>query len=188
MRGSEKNATIFELNVPSGVMVVGNDFRGHFRVLGDFDVNKPTGIRKTTEAMAAVGCAHGFVGNSCPGVYQTKLNTFIIAGSGEKGSPRGTKVASVCTDLWWYSIVDYDEFKRRGCEGKYGDAQLVPTKPGVYRFTHYNASPASYKKPHIYAKIEWVREPDPVKDYASAWAKQNFTAGQVVARKIGKYP
>lgn len=106
----------------------------------------------------------------------------------DKDSPRGTHVASICTDLWWYSIVDYDEFKRRGCEGEYSDAQLVSTKPGVYRFTHYNTYSASYQKPHVYAKIEWVRDPDPVKDYASVWDKQNFTAGQVIAISIEKYP
>ena len=189
MRDSRRNApTIFELNVPSGAMVVGNDFRGHFRILGGFNVNEPKGKRKITKAMASVGCAYGFVGNSFPGVYQTKPNTFIIAGSGEEGPPPGAEVASICTDLRWYSVVDHDEFKRRGCERKYRDAQLVLTKPGVYRFTHYNTRFAGYKKPHIYAKIEWVRKPDPVKDYASEWAKQNFTAGQVIARNIAMYP
>jgi hypothetical protein len=189
MNSAENNTpTIFELNVPSGTLVVGNDFRGHFRILGDFDINGLEGTRKTIAAMAAIGCAHGYVGNSCPGVYQTRPDTFIIAVPGEEEEPVGTQVASICTDLWWYSIVDYDEFKRRGCEGKYDDAQLVSTKPGVYRFTHHHSETSNYEKSHIYTQIEWVREPDPVKDYDAAWKKQNFTAGQVIARSIGNYP
>lgn len=164
----------FELNIPSGVMVVANDLRDHFNFEDDFNVNTAMGIVKTTKAMEKIGCAHAFVGNSSPGVYKTGENTFIVASSGynEKTGgekkPKGKRVATICTDLWWYSIVDWNEFKKRKCNGKY-QIDKVKVKPGVYRFSHFYGTgqkfEKNFEKPSIFTKIEWLRIPDPVKKY-----------------------
>jgi len=186
----------FELNVPSGVMIVANDLRSHFDFAGDYNVNTAIGCVKTTKAMEAVGCAHAAVGNSCPGVYKTGEDTFVIArvGYDEKTNkeiePKGVRVAGIVTDLWWYSIVDADEFEKRGCEGQYDDDR-VEVRPGVYRFTHLthlHHEENDYSEPFIYTSIEWVRPPDPVRDYQAESANKNFTAGQVIYNSMQTYP
>ncbi|KKL57029.1 hypothetical protein LCGC14_2239470, partial [marine sediment metagenome] len=100
----------FELNVPSGQIVATDDLRPLFDILGDYDINTDEGCRLTTLAYEQIGCAHGFVGNSCPGIYK-QGNKYIIANGGHDRD--GEQVGSIGTDLWWYSIVDADEFKRR---------------------------------------------------------------------------
>jgi len=177
----------FELNVPSGVMVVGNDFRDHFNFLGDFNTDEIDGRVKTTEAMAEVGCAHAFVGNSCPGMYLVGENEFVIA-SVMEGKEPGVKVASICTDLWWYSIVDKDEFLRRGFVGMYADAQEVSVRPGVYRFAHNLWRAEEENDVEVFSTIQWVREPDPVRNFAAERATIQFTAGQIFHRSVQDYP
>lgn len=173
MKDSFDVSVTFELNVPSGVMVVANDLRPDFDFCGDYDVNTAIGCVKTTKAMEAIGCAHAFVGNSCPSMYRTGENTFIIASTGydkeadKNIEPMGVRVASIVTDLWWYSIVDADEFQRRGCQGQY-DVDRVHVKPGVYRFTHFqHLDHDKGDEPFTYTLIEWVRLPEPVCDYQS---------------------
>lgn len=186
----------FELNVPSGIMIVANDLRCHFCILGEYDINTRIGRVKTTKAVEQIGCAYAFVGNTCPGVYRVDENTLIIAepGHDEENNreiePRGEHVAGIVTDLWWYSIVDGDEFKRRGCADEGNEVDQVPVKPGVHRFTHYQHldHDADDQKPHVFTKIEWVRPPDPVRNYQAEWDARNFTAGQVIHNSIKNYP
>lgn len=188
-----KEEIVFELNVPSGIMVAGNDFRPHFDFLGDYNINEIGERIKTTKAMEKIGCAHAFVGNSCPGVYKTGENTFIIAAHGydeetdENINPEGIEVANTGGDISWYSIVDKDEFIRRGCEGVYSYNEIV-VNPGVYRFTHNLAFNDEYDKATIYTEIEWIRPPDPVKDYQKEWLEKNFTAGQIIYNSILRSP
>lgn len=188
----------FELNVPSGVMVVANDLRPTFGFLGSYDVNKSIGCVKTTKAMEAIGCAHAFVGNTCPGVYRIGENKFIVAsrGTGEGNDdkpidPPGEHVGGIITDLWWYSIVDLDEFKRRGLKVDKRNVDLVKTRPGVYKLAHFRHLKKFWddcNHPVIYTEIEWVRPPDPVKDYRAKFMTKNFTAGQVVSHMIKSWP
>ena len=178
---------VFELNIPSGVMIVANDLRPDFDFEGDFNINTAMGRVKTTKAMEAIGCAHAYVGNSCPSVYKTGKDKFVIASSGydeendKEIKIKGKCVANICTDLWWYSIVDSDEFKKRGCEGKY-TADKVNVKPGVYRFTHFYGTGQKFekenKKPTIYSEIERIRPPEPAKYY-----KRTYPVTPKVAKK-----
>ena len=195
----------FELNVPSGRMVVANDLRPLFDFVGDYDINTCVGCMKHPLAMAENGCAQGFVGNSCPGVFRLDKNrlTIAVTGSGEEDddgnideddprlTPPGEHVAGICTDLWWYSIVDHDEFVRRAGEETLDDhnAETVDVKPGVYRFRHLFHS-IERDSPHqqTYTEIEWVREPDPVRDFKAERLAFHLTAGQVVAESLSKYP
>lgn len=196
----------FELNVPSGKLVVANDLRPLFDFIGDYDINTLVGCMKHSLAMAEVGCAQGFVGNTCPGVYQIDDNKLTIAatGLGEEDddgnideddpelTPPGELVASICTDLWWYAIVDYDEFVRRDSKGTLDNhnAETVNVKPGVYRFRHlyYALDRDNCSQPQTYTEIEWVREPDPVRDFKAERLAFNLTAGQVVADSLSKHP
>jgi hypothetical protein len=136
--------------------------------------------------------AHAFVGNTCPGVYQINDSKFVIGTATERKRPvKGAKrVAGICTDLWWFSIVDYDQFvSRSGREpGEY--EEVVSVKPGVYRFRHryHQVDDDDYRNPQIYTYIDRVRKPDPVVDFQAEWMKLNFTVGQIIWGKLnGKY-
>ena len=264
----------FELNVPSGRMVVANDLRPLFDFMGDFDINTCVGGMKHSLAMAENGCAQGFVGNTCPGVYRLDDNRLTVADGGRreeemaleahefdgkrmrfefvcfdparedhcsgllrdlshgtpmvltrqmKGDevrltlegpcsvqsvyddqhaeivelldyelpPPGEYVAGICTDLWWYSIVDYDEFVRRAGEKTLKDhnAETVVVKPGVYRFCHlyYTLDRDCDDQPQTYTEIEWIREPDPVRDFNAERLAFHLTAEQVVAKSLPSY-
>lgn len=194
----------FELNVPSGKIVCRDDLRPLFDYYGDFNINTTLGTMQATLAMAKIGCAHGYVGNSCPGIYRQADDTYIIAnGAYPKDSdyddedfiaPEGERVAGICTDLWWYSLVDYDEFKKRAGKDvtpEDAGAEVFEVKPGVYRFHQMREDLNNEEKdgvPYTYAEFKWAREPDPVVDYLEEVRDRNFTIGQVVHRSLSNYP
>lgn len=60
--------------------------------------------------MAAVGCAYGPVGNSCPGLYRTGPDSYTIASpryddDDNPSLPECARLTGICTDLWAYSIA-----------------------------------------------------------------------------------
>lgn len=183
----------FEINIPSGHFVIGNDFRGAFPVAGDFDINTTAGMKATSDAYAKIGLAHAFVGNTCPGVYKIKDGSFVIGTCGSKGrSPvkRARRVAGVCTDLWWYSVADFDEYclrykiedKKTFLKEKDHYIDIIKCRPGVYRFKHqYHLQKDDYKQSQVYTYVDWVREPDPVVDLQADYESKNYTAGQIIS-------
>jgi hypothetical protein len=177
------------LNVPSGKMVVANDLREYFRVIGDYNVNYTEGCKKTTEAYEKVGMAHAFVSNTCPGVYKVSDRKFVIGCGTQRNRPvKGSRrVAGICTDLWWYSIVDYDQFKaraKREPDTRY--EEIVKCEPGLYRFRHqYHLTDRDdYTHPVIYTFVDRVKKPAPVVDYEAEYMKLDFTAGQIMRALI----
>jgi hypothetical protein len=202
-------AFVFELNIPSGRMAVANDLRNLFPIVGDYNINSRKGMLQTSMKYAEAGMAHGFVGNTCPGVYRTKKDAtkFIIGCSSydedgsdesrkEPGGRSAVRVGGVCTDLWWYSVVDGDELERR--LAKYGDnprrggpdVDYIECKPGVYRFTHvyHMIDRDDFSKPQVYCTIERVRKPDPMKDYEAEYKSLDLKAGQVILQQIRDWP
>ena len=218
--------TTWELNVPSGALVVANDLREWFPLGigedGDIpSINTVIGCQQTALAYAAVGLAHGIVGNSCPGVYQLdpkgtrhhRRTRFKIAnppsawvedpetGKERKMDPppsmEGTRVAGICTDLWWFSICDRDELLRRmkfdaGAEAAAIDdagGTAVPVRPGVYRFIHNEQARADYGGAEcVYTTFEWVREPDPVQDFMRSHADIESNAHAYVQAQTQQWP
>ncbi len=118
-----------ELNVPSGKMVVENDLRHLFPINGDFNINVEKNCMLASQAYAEVGMAHAFVGNTCPGLFKINNKYYTIA-----QTDKSRCLAGIVTDLWWYSIVDADEYTRRG--GNIEDVHVVKVPPGVYEFHH----------------------------------------------------
>lgn len=178
-------AFTFELNVPSGKMVVGNDFRDKFVVMGDYNINTVAGCMKTSLKYAKTGLAHAFVGNTCPGMFRIDKEHFVIGSNGSNGRnpvKHSKCVAVICTDLWWYSIADYDEFYRQ-YNMKPEIRKTVVCKPGVYCFTHlyHRINQDDYSSPQIFSKIDWVRDPDPIVDYFGEYMSMSFSAGQIIA-------
>jgi hypothetical protein len=137
--------------------------------------NSALGQAQAVEAMAAVGCAYGPVGNSCPGFYKTGEGTYVIANSGysytgpEDGwgddedytdiPVPGELLASVCTDLWAYSVADYDDYVSLG-----GIPQTV-ANPNTYR-TFVNVPAGVYKFTHHTGERGFDRDSSAVTYYA----------------------
>ncbi len=201
--------TEWELNVPSGKIVVANDLRGLFPLPNgeDFDINGTMGCRLTALAYAANGLSHAFVGNSCPGVYKCGDGLFKIVNpprdeewDGKKYVEvkpaqkfEGKRVAGICTDLWWYSICDQAEFQRR-CKRfkqKAADfsASIVSVKPGVYRFRH-DEEARRHEGPGecTYTRFEWIRDPDPVKDFLATYEEVDVHANAYVQAQVARWP
>lgn len=192
----------WELNVPSGKLVVANDLRklfpdGH---VGDADLNTLGGLREVSNAYATVGLAHGFVGNTNPGVYQLSPHQFKIAiAPDETVEPpvpfEGEEVAVIGTELWWYSLCDADEFARRrerfvkaSCDE---NVDTLSVRPGVYRFVHDDEVDNGRYEPErelVFATFEWVREPDPVKDHIGAWDAVEINAHAYVQHMTQRWP
>jgi hypothetical protein len=203
--------TEWELNVPSGKMVIANDLREAFPLPeGDgFDIDTTLGQRQTTLAYAANGMSHGFVGNSCPGVYKCKDGTYKITnppqdevwddetGKYVKVKPKpkfdGKRVAGICTDLWWFSICDQDELERRikhfKVDFREDRLDIVTVKPGVYRFLH-NEEARRHEGPEecVYTRFEWVRDPDPVKDFLGQYQEVEVNPHAFVQAQVKRWP
>lgn len=147
------------INVPSGKLIFGNDFRDIVEIDASYDVNRTRGSEQTSRAYADAGMIHITVGNTCPGLYkvsETRINVLspethnIYAETGTEDDadpdanlakpPKGEHVGGICTDLWWYSAMDYDLFKKIA-KKKYGKdwkkrtqgCDIVKVKPGCYK-------------------------------------------------------
>ncbi len=180
----------FELNVPSGLLVMQADLREFFYAPTDqFDITCYAGCRATTRAYENIGCAHAYVGNSCPGVYRLPGgdgNTFLIGNvNGEEHEDEfqlENVVRTIGGDLWWFSIADADEYVRRG--GLLEDRSLkhLSVKPGVYRFTQrsYDPSYLEDENEYLFALFEWVRPPDPRRDFIAEEHALHLTARQML--------
>jgi len=159
--------TTITLSVPSGKMVVDDDLRSVY----DWDreglasYGTALGQAQVVEAMAAIGCAYGPVGNSCPGLYRTAPDTYVIAipgyGDGAPSLRDESCLASICTGLWAYSIADAGHWEERGGDPHVPgwSGTIVDVTPGTYRFTHTLGArivDADGTAPQIFARVERV--------------------------------
>lgn len=192
----------WELNVPSGKLVVANDLRDWFpSPQGDrFDINNTKGTRASTDAYASVGLSYAYVGNTCPAVYELGEGSFKISSGSydededEPVDPKeGKQVASICTDLWWYSICDFDEFKQRSRQFKLKQrdarAEIIRVKPGVYRFRHFDEVDRDAPGETVFSVFEWVREADSVQASQAKRKKiEPYNAHAYVQACVQAYP
>jgi hypothetical protein len=205
----------WELNVPSGKIIVANDLRRWFPLPeGDDEIesiNTVIGCRQTSQAYAAIGMSHAMVGNTSPAVFKLADGKFKIANEPQdeywngkeyvpyKRKPKfeGVRLAGICTDLWWYSLCDSDEFDRRA--EKFGGslkevggglAEIISVKPGVYRFRHNDDArdDDTSGKEVLFATFEWVRKPDPVRDFLKSWKAVEVNAHAYVQAKVKQWP
>ena len=182
----------WELNVPSGKLVVANDLRDWYPIDGDFDIETERGLHETAMAYAEAGMSHAFVGNTCPGVYrERRKGSYSI-----KNSRSSKNIASICTDLWWYSLCDYEDLKRRGAyytpDNDMDDylekfCSVVDVKPGVYRFRHYNGVDRDEQTVR-FADFKWVREPEPYKDFISEEEGKESSVEMILAAHMNACP
>ena len=146
----------------SGKVFIQNDLRDLFEEK-HFGVNASSGIIKTMEHYAKQGMLHGFVGNSCPTLYINESSKIVIGkpDTWERGDeiPEGWKKLSwVCTDLWWYSIVDRETIIERDPNFKEENYDFVDIPAGTYRLTHkYGISERGYHENLPYATLELLK-------------------------------
>ncbi|WP_331727416.1 hypothetical protein OG871_40385 (plasmid) [Kitasatospora sp. NBC_00374] len=138
--------TTVTLEAPSGKLIVRDHLGSAYTCDTDAfaSYNSARGQAQVIEAMAAIGCAYGPVGNSCPGLYRTGADAYVIASprydeDDSPSLPEEDCLASIVTDLWAYSIADLEDFKRRGgdLDSLGWSTTIVDVPPGTYRFTHH---------------------------------------------------
>jgi len=130
------------INIPSGKLICGNDFREQYPISGEFDVNEAIGIKRVIEAYGKQGLFHGFCGNSCPRLYLSGNKLSIASPAWDEKTDKkidpklGKRVGAICTDLWWYSVADYDDFIARGgkVDGQWDT--IIDVKAGQYILSH----------------------------------------------------
>ena len=199
--------TDFELNVPSGKLVVSDDLRTWFPTDNDRNINKLIGCHLTALDAAETGLATGFVGNTSPSVYRDGTR-FVIGVYAEdlwdskaqedipnpEPFPWGEQVASICTDLW-YGICDFDEFERRRkhytpdrtLEDLLRHVDTFDVTPGVYRFRQDQS--ANRDEPTVeFASFQRVRDPDPVRDYLQEDLAKHWNATEVLIQSCISWP
>jgi hypothetical protein len=158
----EPFTTIFET---SGKIIVENDLRNYFNEC-DFDINKTKGIIKTMKHYANQKMLHGFVGNSCPSLFLSlKHNDLYIGAEYDNNKdkyilPDDTykEIANVCTDLWWYSIVDLEYFRKKNPNVDVNNFQIVEIPAGKWELTHkYGISEKGYHENLPYAIMKLAK-------------------------------
>ncbi|ATM24778.1 hypothetical protein SMD44_p10279 (plasmid) [Streptomyces alboflavus] len=117
------------------------------------------------KAMAAIGCAFGPVLHGV-NLYRTGPDSYVVANPtldeyGDPVVPGATHVASICTDLWAYSIADFEHWKSRGGDpSKLGWSDtVVDVTSGVYQFTNHQGErgfEADSAETVIFAHVERI--------------------------------
>jgi hypothetical protein len=174
------NGPIAQMDIPfpSGKIIVENDNRSLFpKAEKDRNIWYLMDTALVGKDYAEEGCAHFYVGNCCPGVYQLGKDKLAVGNPKERRKTltienrRYRNVATVCTDLWWYSMTDFDEWtKRVGAEPKSSASlDIVTVQPGLYRFTHLRhtyqgvVGYGDHDAQSLYTKIERIGEVGEVK-------------------------
>ncbi|MBI2482962.1 hypothetical protein HYV74_02150 [Candidatus Uhrbacteria bacterium] len=169
--GSAGAPCVFVLNVPSGVLMVGEHFRPAFQISASYDCTTPAGCVRTSHAMAEVGCASVFVGDTYPSLYRGTGGALVVGfpwhdvTTDRSVFPADELVRGSITSEHWCAMVDGDEFMRRGCaDVEQCSAFRVQVRPGVYMFTHELPFGGEDRRSRgIMTRIQWVRPPDPVR-------------------------
>ena len=177
---------LFEIDIPSGKIVMDDDLRHYTpeevqKKADSADIMTEGGTIEYIEAYREGGLGIFFVGNTCPSVYRCGENKLLVGNLGtdeDDESNTLTKadleivehdldgdtesVASICTDLWWVSLMDHDRFME-ACK-KVGDdpeevlghwtRNVVNVTPGRYRVTYLGRGSDTY--PEVFATIERI--------------------------------
>ncbi|MER0477075.1 hypothetical protein ABR737_01650 [Streptomyces sp. Edi2] len=139
--------TEITIDVPSGKLLVTDDLRPVYNWDDDTMASYESALGKAqaVKAMAAIGCAFGPASNCGLGLYRTGPDSYIIASpraddEDNPSLPESTRLAGICTDLWAYSIADFQAWKSRGGDPAnlgWSDT-VVDVPPGTYQFVHHS--------------------------------------------------
>jgi hypothetical protein len=131
----------YDFEFPSGKIVIENDSRHLLPDHGDLGGNGSVWEQRITSYYAQRQMAHFFVGNTCPGFWRVGPDSYIIAPRPHDANYDDIEVpwerlGGICTDLWWYSIMDHDKYFDLGGKAEKFHQDIIEVTPGTYRFTH----------------------------------------------------
>ena len=171
-------AYIWTMDVPSGKIVY-NDWI-HGLPSKSLESNDHVDTLKLTEYYSKIRVSHGFCGNSCPGIYQRgKANTYEIANyitqEDKDADPEynfdahyftkpknANSVGGIVTDLWWYTLVDYDRLKEIVDKPK-ECGKILEVPKGTYLFESTYPDDELFPK-SLYCKFRLLARPLDVKE------------------------
>lgn len=178
--------TIVELDFPSGKVITADslfDFVPDANFDDSFNFNSGFGMDKYSRAIAKErDLGYVFVGNSCPSINRQKDGSFKIVREAFAENDQGDdepvyedgeeKVATIITNLWAVSMIDYDKWLAYGGEdiaqnppnlhGSHSDGyySVFDVTPGKYRLTIYSNSESFDRDAERteYAKLELIEQ------------------------------
>lgn len=139
-----------QINVPSGKLICENDLREFVPGVEDMYTTAYVEMVKYVNEYAAGGLFHAFVGNSCPSLYLKNNDILTVANVHDDDDEDyidhgfGEQVGSICTDLWWFSIMDEDTLLKNHKEFYPNDKKfnfdemkftIIDVEPGLYEMT-----------------------------------------------------
>ncbi len=151
-----QSAYHFDFNFPSGKIVVENDMRHLVPEHEDLYGNGLIWQHRISKFYHPHQMAHFFVGNTCPGLWEIYEDHYLVAPTPDITDYGWKPKASICTDLWWYSIMDHDLFIERGGKIVKNHQDIVEVTPSRYRFSHRYHLSRDQETPEIYTHITRV--------------------------------
>lgn len=149
-----------ELEFPTGTLILADRLEYAGELLTHLEekcgrLHSEKAIRLRSEVYAEHNVVHFFVGNTCPRVNQLP-NGFSVGriGLGEEDEEipfdEGVEAGYICTDLWWVTAVDFQDYERLAIE-KFGEEEgkrvaaeakecahvVLQVEPGRYRCDYY---------------------------------------------------
>ena len=156
-----------EVEFPSGKILVADSIPGNWLKAADLKTsasyNSGLGQSQAIIYYAVRGTAFGPTGNEGLGLYKVADDHYQIISPGydedtDAEISHGLCVAGICTDLWAYSIVDYQKWLDAGNEEtELGWTEtVVSITPGRYRFTYYGRPLEDTGEMHVYCDMELI--------------------------------
>lgn len=113
---NQKNIKV-KLQVPSKKIVILNSLKEFIKEERpnkyEVSVNSTLGVIQETQFYENMNIGLLYVSNTSPNIYRGDRE-IIISNLNEENRllKTYTKVGSICTDLWWYTVLDYNLFKK----------------------------------------------------------------------------
>lgn len=179
----------FEIEIPTGEIICTDWIRDSEDTFEYYDgkegtINAQSGIKGTVLAFAAHNVHHVFVGNTMPKIYR-KGDTLTVENADDNDEncrcgqescdcdyqvypsiDGAHEIGSICTDLWWATIVDKEigkvalekELGEKEADRVLADAEYATEKikPGIYKCTYFGRGNQD-EYVHVYSKLEWDR-------------------------------
>lgn len=177
----------------SGKIVVENDLRHFFEMNAEQTLGSIAQEILVMDNYSKQGMLHGYVGNSCPSLYYSEKLGQINIGYGYKKDAEGNyleesvdgeimyiedlpedskEIASICTDLWYYSIVDVkvlekilnnlsekvkNDSKLNKLDLDINSYNIIEIPAGKWELTHYYGITSNEHNESSYAILKLIK-------------------------------